>query len=83
MTPEELKAKKAEVDKRIAANLKLDDADRERARIASNQQYERCRVATETIYRQEAWLKSVSPAARQSAANEIRIQQQRIHDYGC
>lgn len=66
-----------------AAKQARDNDAKLRVIAAQTQQAKRCRDASETIIRQEAWLQSVSEAVRQSARNEILIQRQRMTDYGC
>jgi hypothetical protein len=70
-------------NKRLAGKVKAEDDHRERVAAQNARHAAECRGYTEAIARQQAWLGSVSAAARQSAANEIAIQQARQIDYGC
>lgn len=71
------------LNRRIAERTKADDAHRDAVATTRARRDDACRRASEAIVRQYAWLNSISPAARQSAQNEIYIQQQRMIDAGC
>lgn len=70
-------------NKRLADKVKADDVQRDRVARDNARHAAECRRYAEEIYRQSAWLNSISVAARQSAANEIAIQRARQADYGC
>lgn len=75
----DLDKQQAELDSRMKQRAADEEADRARRRAFA----ERCRGDEDNIIRQRAWLGAYSPALRQSAANEIFIQERKMRDAGC
>jgi hypothetical protein len=79
----ELRAKREAVEKRLAAMEAADIAENNRRARAQQARIDRCQSYLDNADRQRAWLQSISPAAAQSAANEIAIQGRKYSELRC
>jgi len=77
------KAKRVAVDKRIKEAQVADQADTDRRGRAQQAWADQCQGYLDEAKRQRAWLQSLSPAVRQSAASEITIQQRKYREADC